>query len=142
MTSEVIIQILAKTLISFLKILPILLVAVFVSQVLNYYTKKNHIEGHFKENEKNIFKASALGIATPGPLMAFIPILTVLKNKGLAPSLIVAFITAQTLIGPGRFFLETGYFGLEFFLNRLIISIFIAVAVGSCFRLVEKYVAL
>ena len=128
------------TTINFLKILPILIIAIVVSQIINFYVSEKKIKTGFKENEKNIFKISAIGILTPGPLLAYMPLLKKLKRKGLSFSLIVAFITVQTLVGPARLFLEVNYFGVMFFIYRLIISYFIAVGIATCFRFLEKYI--
>jgi len=133
-------NILYLTLINFLKILPILIIAIVVSQIINSYIRKEKIKQISKENEKNIVKASAIGITTPGPLLVFLPLLKTLKKKGLPISIIVAFITGQTLIGPARLFLEVGYFGIMFFIYRVIIAFLIAIGIGTCFKFLEKYV--
>lgn len=132
-------NILYLILINFLKILPILIVAIVASQIITSYVSKEKIKNTFRENEKNIVKASIAGIATPGPLLVFLPILKTLKKKGLPISIIVAFITGQSLIGPARLFLEVGYFGIMFFVYRVIISFFIAIGIATCFRLLERY---
>ena len=130
-------EILYLTTINCLKILPILIIAIIVSQIINSYISKEKVR--FRENEKNIAKASAIGIATPGPLLAFLPLLKTLKDKGLPLSIIVAFMTAQALIGPARLFLEVSYFGVMFFVYRVIIAFLIAVGIATCFRFLEKY---
>jgi len=79
--------------IEFLKILLILLIAIVALQIINSYMLKEDIRRRFKENEKNIVKASAIGVATPGPLIAFLPILKMLKIKGVSLAIIIAFIT-------------------------------------------------
>lgn len=133
-------EILYLTSISFLKILPILVVAIFLSQALSMYLPKEKAGKIFKANKKNIAKASIIGIATPGPLLAFLPILKTFKKKRVSVSIIAAFITGQTLIGPMRFFLEVNYFGITFFIYRVIIAFFIAVSIALCFRFLEKCV--
>ena len=133
-----IIEILYLTLISFLNILPILVIAIVLSQIISVYLPEEKTESIFKANKKNIAKASIVGIATPGPLLAFLPILKTFKKKGVSVSIIVAFITGQTLIGPMRFFLEVNYFGITFFIYRVIIAFLIAVSIAICFRFLEK----
>jgi len=128
------------TSISFLKILPILVVAIVLSQIISAYLPEEKTEKIFKANKKNIAKASIVGIATPGPLLAFLPILKTFKKKGVSVSIIVAFITGQTLIGPMRFFLEVNYFGITFFIYRVLIAFLIAVSIALCFRFLEKYI--
>lgn len=133
-------NILTTSLISFLKFLPILIIAIFVSQIVKNLVKEKKIKKAFKENEKNIAKASVIGICTPGPLLAYLPLLKTLKDKKIPISILVAFITGQTLIGPMRVFLEIGYFGISFFTYRLVISFLIAILVALSFMLLEKYI--
>jgi len=109
-----------------------------LSQIISVYLPEEKTESIFKANKKNIAKASIVGIATPGPLLAFLPILKTFKKKGVSVSIIVAFITGQTLIGPMRFFLEVNYFGITFFIYRVIIAFLIAVSIAICFRFLEK----
>ena len=135
-----IIEILYLTLISFLKILPILVIAIVLSQIISIYLPQEKTEMVFKANKKNLVKASVVGIATPGPLLAFLPLLKMFKKKGVSVSIIVAFITGQTLIGPMRFFLEVNYFGITFFVYRVLIAFLIAMSVAVCFRFLEKYI--
>lgn len=135
-----IIEILYLTLISFLKILPILVIAIVLSQIISIYLPQEKTEMVFKANKKNLVKASVVGIATPGPLLAFLPLLKTFKKKGVSVSIIVAFITGQTLIGPMRFFLEVNYFGITFFVYRVLIAFLIAMSVAVCFRFLEKYI--
>jgi len=135
-----IIEILYLTLISFLKILPILVIAIVLSQIISIYLPQEKTEMVFKANKKNLAKASVVGIATPGPLLAFLPLLKTFKKKGVSVSIIAAFITGQTLIGPMRFFLEVNYFGITFFIYRVIVAFLIAMSVAVCFRFLEKYI--
>lgn len=133
-------EVLSASAIDFLKVLPILVVAIIASQIIKYYLPKEKIGSSFEGNEKNITKASAIGLVTPGPLLAYLPLLKTLKEKGLAVSIIVAFITSQTLIGPMRLFLEVGYFGIAFFAYRLVLAFLIAIGIATCFRFLEKYI--
>jgi uncharacterized membrane protein YraQ (UPF0718 family) len=136
-----IVEILSSSFIKFITILPVIIIAIIVSQIIKLYLHENKLKKSLKENEKNIIKASAIGIATPGPLIGFLPTLKTLKDKGIPLSIIAAFITGQTLIGPGRIFFEINYFGVTFFIYKLVISLFIAIAIGTCFRLLEKKIA-
>ena len=131
-------ELFTNTISEFIKIIPILILAVLASQILRVYLTKDKLENNVKENEKNIVKASALGLVSPGPLMAYLPSLKALFKKGLAPSILVAFITVQTLIGPGRILLEIDYFGVVFLLLRVVLAFFIAVAAATIFRWLEK----
>jgi len=135
-----VIEILGKAVYDFLVILPILLIAVFISQIINHYISRKKLDNKIK-SKTNIVQASLVGVATPGPLIAFLPLLKVLKEKKVSLGVIVAFMTGQTLIGPIRIFLETSYFGIWFFLAKLTISIFIAISIGITFLFLEKKVS-
>jgi len=128
------------TLANFLKFLPILIVAIVIAQIIGSYIPKYMREKILKEKGRNIIRASGIGIATPGPLAAYLPLLKVLNEKGLPLSIIVSFITGQTLVGPMRLFLEVEYFGIIFFIYRVIISFLIAVGIGTCFQFLEKHI--
>ncbi len=135
-----IIDILSTSAISFMKVLPILVAAIIASQIIKYYLPEEKIKDSFGESEKNIIKASGVGLVTPGPLLAYLPLLKALKDKGLALSVMVAFITSQTLIGPMRLFLEVGYFGIAFFAYRLVLAFLMSIGIASCFRILEKHI--
>ncbi len=132
--------ILYQSLMQFLAVMPILTIAIVASQAIKAYLHKEKLTEIFKENEKNIAKASAIGIMTPGPLLAFLPLLKTLKDNGLPFSILAAFITGQTLIGPARLFLEVEYFGVNFFILRVIITFLIAIGIATSFRVLEKYI--
>jgi len=91
-----------------------------------------------KGERRNIMGASLLGLVTPGPLAAYLPLLKVLQSGGLSLSVVAAFITSQTLVGPLRAFLEVDMFGLAFFVFRVVASFVIAISVGVCFQLLGK----
>jgi uncharacterized membrane protein YraQ (UPF0718 family) len=135
-----ILEILKISIIEFLKVLPILVIAIVISQIVKVYLENKKIHENFKANKKNIVKASLIGISTPGPLLAYLPILKTLKEQKIPVSILVGFITGQTLIGPMRIFLEINYFGVEFFIYRLIISFFIAIIIALGFMALEKYI--
>ncbi|MDH5769946.1 MAG: permease [Candidatus Bathyarchaeota archaeon] len=120
-----------------LKLSPILVVAIVVAQIIDSYLSEETVKKIIKE--KSIIKVAAVGLATPGPLVAYLPFLKVLKRRGLPLSIIVAFVTAQTLVGPMRSFIEVEYFGAAFFVYRVIFSFLTAVGIGTCYRFLEKH---
>ena len=132
-------DILYTTLTRFLAYLPILAVAIVVGRVLNLYVSADKIGMLLKGETRSIIGASLLGLVTPGPLAPYLPLLKVLQSSGLSLSVIAAFITSQTLVGPLRAFLEVDMFGLAFFLFRVAISFVIAISVGVCFQLLNKH---
>jgi len=135
----VITDILYLTLERFLGFLPILVVAIVIGKVFSLYISEDKIGMLLKGERKNIMGASLLGLVTPGPLAAYLPLLKVLQSGGLSLSVVAAFITSQTLVGPLRAFLEVDMFGLAFFLFRVAVSFVIAISVGVCFQLLNKH---
>ena len=132
-------DILYVTLVRFLAYLPILAVAIVVGRILNLYVSADKIGMLLKGETRSIIGASLLGLVTPGPLAPYLPLLKVLQSSGLSLSVIAAFITSQTLVGPLRAFLEVDMFGLAFFLFRVAVSFVIAISVGVCFQLLNKH---
>lgn len=132
-------DILFLTIERFLKYLPILVIAIFVAQFFRLYLTEDKIGIFLKRKaRRNILIGSLLGLVTPGPLASFLPLLRVLKSGGLQLSVVAAFITSQTLVGPIRAFLEVDLFGTAFFVYRVVISFLIAMGVGLCFQLLRE----
>ncbi len=123
---------------AFLQTLPILIFAVVVGQIILVYLPAEKTERVLTGNGKNIVIATTIGLFSPGPNAAYLPLLYALRTRGASLSIIVAFITSQTMVGPVRFFLEAEYFGVMFWVYRLIIVFFIANAMGFCFRILGK----
>lgn len=125
--------------VAFLETLPILIFAVVVGQIVVAYIPAEKTEKLLMGSCKNIVIASAIGLVSPGPNVAYLPTLYALRSKGASLCMIAAFIVSQTMVGPVRFFLETEYFGILFWTYRFIIAFFIAIATGLIFRLLEKH---
>jgi len=123
-----------------LEYLPILAAAIVVGKVLSLYISEDKIGMLLKGERRNIMVASTLGLVTPGPLAPYLPLLKVLQSGGLALSVVAAFITSQTLVGPLRAFLEVDMFGLAFFIFRVVASFVIAISIGVCFQLLNKHI--
>jgi uncharacterized membrane protein YraQ (UPF0718 family) len=135
-------EILYLTAIRFLKSVPILALACLAVAVLSPYTSEDRVGRLLiREKKRNILVASSIGLVSPGPLAPYMPLLRLLNESGLPLSVVAAFITSQTLVGPLRAFLEIEMFGLAFFVFRVITSFFIAISVGVCFQLLEKQIA-
>ncbi|UCE43438.1 MAG: permease [Candidatus Bathyarchaeota archaeon] len=133
-----IVEILILTLERFLRFLPILVVAIVLAKTLRLYISEDKIGLLLKAERRKILVPSLLGLATPGPLATYLPLLKVLQESGLPLSIVAAFITSQTLVGPLRAFLEVDLFGLPFFAFRVAASFVIAISIGECFHLLSK----
>jgi uncharacterized membrane protein YraQ (UPF0718 family) len=123
--------------------LPILLAALFVSNVIQSRRSARvfdyFLHGRVRET---LLAVTLTGLLTPGPLAAYLPVLKALRKLGFRLSLIAAFVTSQTLVGPGRLFMEVRYFGAPFFVYRVLASFAIALAVGAVYALLERRQAL
>ena len=133
-----IVDLLYKGVNAFLKTIPILIFAVIIGQIILAYLPTEKIEKLLTGSGKNILIAAAIGLFSPGPNAAYLPILYALRSRGASLCVIVTFITSQTMVGPVRFFLEAEYFGVLFWLYRFIIAFFIAIAMGISFRLLGQ----
>jgi uncharacterized membrane protein YraQ (UPF0718 family) len=122
--------------------LPILVAAIVVGKVFRLYISEDKIGMLLKGERRSIMGASLLGLVTPGPLATYLPLLKVLQSSGLSLSVVAAFITSQTLVGPLRAFLEVDMFGLTFFIFRVAASFVIAISVGVCFQFLSKHMKL
>ncbi len=136
------IEILTDTLHEFWRILPVLLVAIVVSQIAEHWLQKRNMHHRIGDTNTNIIRAGAIGIATPGPLIAYLPTVRKLARQGVPPSVIGSFITGQTLVGPMRVFLEVSYFGAAFFIMRAAISLLMAIGVGYGMHVINRFTPL
>jgi uncharacterized membrane protein YraQ (UPF0718 family) len=118
---------------------PVLLVALFVGNVIQSRRSARvfdyFLHGRVRET---LLAVTLTGLLTPGPLSAYLPVLRALRKMGFRLSLIAAFITAQTLVGPGRLLMEVRYFGAAFFIYRVLASFAMALAVGAIYALLER----
>ena len=130
-------EVLTTAIDNFLKFFFIIVIAVVFAQIINSFLNQDSIKNRLM-NENDVVKPALLGLVTPGPLGLYLPTLKALKEKGLSLSMIVAFITSQTLVGPMRFFIEIEYFGTIFFTYRVIFSFFSAVATGVLYQRIKK----
>jgi len=122
-----------------LRFLPILLLAMFAANViqarLSGRVMDHLLHGRVRDT---LLAVTLIGLVTPGPLACYLPVLKALRKLGFRLSLIAAFITAQSLVGPGRLVVETGYFGVGFFVYRVVASFFIALLVGAIYHQLEQ----
>ena len=78
-------DILYLTIERFLKYMPILVITIIIAQFIRLYIREDTIGILFKRKaRRNILVGSLLGLVTPGPLSAFLPLLRVLKRWWLA----------------------------------------------------------
>jgi len=129
--------ILQKTIIEFLDILPILLIAIIFGRITEAYLPHKSVKKLFKNNHRGIFVASIAGMFKPGPLYVTLPLLNSLKKKGMNYGALAAYLTSELVGGPLRFLIEVGYFGWFYSIVRFIITFFMAIGTGYLFLYLE-----
>ncbi len=109
-----------------LKIMPIFLIVIFFTALINYFVKPKEIASHLgsESGAKGWFIALAAGIISHGPMYAWYPMLEDLKKHGLKNGLIAAFFYARSIKIP-LLPIMIDYFGFAF---TLILSFYILIA--------------
>lgn len=122
-----------------IKILYLTVVAIAISTAIHFLIPENFAEKHLKESKlSHMFYATLLGVLTPGPVYAIYPIVLVLRTKGIRNEILVAYLTGQTIIGPARAPFEIGFFGLKFFLYRILLALVMGPMAGFLYMLFSK----
>ncbi len=122
----------------FIKIAVITFFAVLISAVIHFLVPDTYVKdrlGLGKNMRGRLPLIAIVGIITPGPIYAIYPLVFVLKEKGMSEENIVTFMTAQMMTGPARAPLEIGFFGLGFYLLRVILAFFLSILAGFMYRL-------
>jgi len=132
------IEVFYNSFVEFLTIFPVLAFSVVVPEFVSRYVHAKKIETHLKKSKKGILIPTGIGIFAPGPLIAYLPSLFMLRKKGLPLSYVVAFITAHTFMGPLRVFIEIFYFDIYFFIVRTTLAFIMSFSIGLIFRALEK----
>ena len=127
-----------------LKTIFLTILAVGISVVIHFLVPDDFAERYLSGSRLHhwlgyLLYATVLGILTPGPVYAIYPIVMVLKRKGVKNSILVSYITGQTIIGPARIPFEVGLFGLNFFLYRLMLAIPMGVLAGFLYMRLSRY---
>ena len=121
------------------KIIGLTFITAILSVFIDLFLTADYAQRHLSGNKtRYFFYASLFGILTPGPVYAIYPLIRALKKKGIKNAILVSYITGQTIIGPARFPLEVGLFGLKFFVYRLILAIFMAPMAGFLYLLISR----
>jgi uncharacterized membrane protein YraQ (UPF0718 family) len=117
-----------------IKILYLTVVAVGISTIIHFVIPDDFATRHVRSNSVlNLFYATLLGTITPGPVYAIYPIVLTLRRKGVSNPMLVAYLTGQTIIGPARAAFEVGFFGLKFYLFRIVLALLMGPLAGVLF---------
>lgn len=121
------------------KILPIFIVVILFTALLNYYIQPHRIAGHLGKESgvKGWLWALATGIISHGPMYGWYPLIEDLRSHGMKDSLIVVFFSSRVIKLP-LLPIMIDYFGWTF---TLVLSFYIllgALAQGLVYERIER----
>ena len=123
-----------------IKIIYLTGVAIAISTAIHFLIPEDLARKHLKNNKLiYLFYATLLGVLTPGPVYAIYPIVLELRRKGVGNAILVAYLTGQTIIGPARAPFEIGFFGLKFYLFRILLALIMGPMAGILFIAFSKF---
>jgi uncharacterized membrane protein YraQ (UPF0718 family) len=111
-------------------ILPYFFIAVLIQVVLFRVVQRRKFTLSIKNEHLAIVMAAVLGVLSPMPTYAAVPIALSLVHSGLAFSAAMTFMIASPLINPSVFFLTASLLGLKLAVLRVVASLLIAIAGG------------
>ena len=107
------------------KIVPILLMVILLTSLLNFFLQAKQIARHLGEESggKGWFWALAAGVISHGPMYIWYPLLEDLRSHGMKDAFIVVFFASRTIKIP-LLPIMIDYFGLTF---TLVLSFYLLV---------------
>lgn len=122
----------------YLNILPYLIISILIQVTLSHYIQNGQIKLVIRNKILSIVAGSLLGMLSPLPTFAAIPVGIALIPMGLPIGAVMAFIIASPLINPSVLFLTWTQLGTEIALARVIATFAISLAGGLFFGFVLK----
>ncbi|RPI06257.1 MAG: hypothetical protein EHM64_03685 [Ignavibacteriae bacterium] len=113
-----------------MKISPYLLISIILNVLAFRYFRDRKIQFSSKNEYLAIVSAALIGLASPLPTYAAIPIGLSLKNSGIPFSAVMAFILSSPLMNPTIFFLTATQISLEMAVARTISAFLLAITGG------------
>jgi uncharacterized protein len=113
-----------------LKIGPYLLLSIALSVTVNRIFRKAPLRFSIRNELLSILSAALVGLASPLPTYAAIPLGLSLMSTGLPFSAVIAFAIASPLMNPSIFFLTTTELGIEMALARTVTAFMLGVTSG------------
>ena len=120
-----------------LKILPIIVVVILFTGLLNYFLRPKQVASHLghESGAMGWLWALAAGLVSHGPMYAWYPLLEDLRSHGMRDGLIVVFFTARAIKVP-LLPMMIDYFGWAF---TLVLSFYILIGALVQGRLLELF---
>ena len=122
----------------YLEILPYLIISILIQVTLSHYIQKKKINFVIRNQLLAIIAGSLLGMLSPLPTYAAIPLGLSLIPLGLPLSAVLAFIIASPLINPSVLFLTATQLGMNIAIARVVSAFFISIAGGLIFGIIVK----
>lgn len=114
----------------FISIAPYLLISIAINVLAIRYFKEKKINLTSKSKVISIFIGAFIGLVSPLPTYAAIPIGVSLIAAGVPFSAILAFILSSPLMNPSIFFLTATQMGIEMAIVRSLAALLIAITGG------------
>ena len=118
-------------------ILPFLIIAIMVGRVIEGFMPKKFVTKFLGKNHGGVFIGTFLGLFKPGPLYVTLPILNGFMKKGMSFAALSAYLTSSLIGGLFGFLLEVGYFGIEYSIIRIILTLLMSIGTGYIFLFLE-----
>ena len=122
-----------------IKILPIFVVVILFTTLLNYFLKPKQIAAHLgrESGSKGWFWALAAGVISHGPMYAWYPLLEDLREHGMKDELVVVFFASRAIKIP-LLPMMIDYFGLAFTVILSAYMLLGAIFQGLCLRILDN----
>lgn len=114
----------------FFKISPYLVLSIFLNIVAQRYFRSDRIKFSSRNEYLAIATAALIGLASPLPTYAAIPVGLSLMSTGIPFSAVIAFALASPLMNPVIFFLTATQIGMAMAIARTVTAFLLAVTGG------------
>jgi len=123
----------------FYSLLPIFVLIVFITTIINYFVKPKHIVKHIGEDSglKGIFYALASGIISHGPLYMWYGVLNEMREAGAKEKLIVIFLYVRAVKIPLLVFM-VDLFGMAFTIIMTLYTLLASVIQGYLYKYINR----
>ena len=112
-----------------------LVIGILLSSAISVVWRPDTIQRFFRSSNQTgirwIMLSSLLGVLSPVPLYAALPVLATLSKIGLPAGILFAFLISSPIMNPVLFFLTSGALGLEMAIMRTIAGLVMGVAAGA-----------
>lgn len=110
-----------------------------VASLLSCFLPREKLSGFLSKRARSALILSCLiGVASPMPTFAGIPLVAALLTVGVPPAPLIAFLVASPLMNPSLFILTAGAMGLKMALARTFSAFVLGISAGAAVDLLVK----